>query len=127
MSPVINTTGFHGRNQFGLDSFEVDLLCMSCGGGEHPAAGKSTLHIKNISRDDRWETRMKIYTNLLAVHFRCTFFSELWIFDWKAGKKLAVGTIGPADDPLLILSNKVIHCSAGRAKDIVNFDFCQIQ
>jgi len=66
MSPVINTTGFHGRNQFGLDSFEVDLLCMSCGGG-------------------------------------------------------AVGTIGPADVPLLI------HCSAGRAKDIVNFDFCQIQ
>lgn len=36
VSPLINTTGFHGPNQSGLNSFEVDLLCLSCGGGEHP-------------------------------------------------------------------------------------------
>ena len=92
LSPFINTTGFYGPNQSDLDSFEVDLLSISCGGGEHPAARKSTLCIKNISRYDHWETQMKIHTNLLAVHFRCTgsqsglFPSELWILDWKTGK-----------------------------------------
>lgn len=70
---------------------------------------------------------MKIHTNLLAVQFKCrgslygSFLSELWIFDLKAGKKLAVGTIGPADDPLLI------HYSAGRANNIVHSNFCQIE
>ena len=70
MSPVINTTGFHGSNQFGLYSFEVDLLRISCGGSEHPAAGKSTLHIKNFREDVYREMEMKIHMNLLAVHFR---------------------------------------------------------
>ena len=129
VSPVINTTasGFHGPNQSNLVSFEVDLLSISRGGGEHPAAGKSTLHIKNILRDDHWETQMKIHTNLLAVHFRCNssrsglFPSELWILDWKTGEKLAVSATGPADDHLLM------HHSAGRAKNIVHFNFCQIQ
>ena len=105
VSPFNNTTGLHGPNQSDLDSFEVDLLSISCGGGEHPAARKSTLCIKSISRDDRWETQMKIHTNLLAVHFSCvsscsgSFPSELWILDWKTGEKIAVGITCPADDP----------------------------
>ena len=103
VSPVINTTSFRGPNQSGLDSFEVDLLRISCGGGEHPAAKKCTLHIKNILMDDDRGTQMKIHMNLLAVHFRYYqhgfFPSELWIFDWKTGKRLAVGTIGSADEP----------------------------
>ena len=109
LNPLINPTGFHGPNQFDLDSFDldsfdVDLLSISRGGGEHPAAGKSTLRIKNISRDYRWETQMEIHANLLAVHFSCVrsglgvvFPSELWILDWKTGEKLAVGTNVPAD------------------------------
>ena len=106
LKPLINTTGFLGPDQFDLDSFDVDILSISRGGSEHPAARKSTLHITNISRD-HWETQMEIHTNLLAVHFRCIarvsspyrmfpsygmFPSELWILDWKTGEILAVGT-----------------------------------
>ena len=104
LKPLINSTGSHGPDPFHLDSFDVDLLSISRGGGEHPAARKSTLHIKNISRDNRWETQMEIHTNLLAVHFRCVssrsgfgVFRELWVLDWKTGEKLAVGTTVPAD------------------------------
>jgi hypothetical protein len=92
VSPLINATGIHGSNQSDLDSFEVDLLSISCGGGDHPAARKSTLRIKNVSRNQWKETQMKIHTNLLAVHLRYfdsrsgLFPSELWILDWKTGK-----------------------------------------
>ena len=105
VAPLIYTTGFHGPNQSDLDSFEVDLLSISRGGGEHPAAGKSTLCIKNISRDDHWEMQMQIHVNLLAVHFRRIHSrsdfspSELWILDWKTGEILAVSTTGSSNDP----------------------------
>ena len=99
LKPLIDTTA-SGPNQSHLDSFEVDLLSISRGGGYHPAARKSTLHIKNILRNHRNETRMVIHTNLLAVHFMVVsgtglgglFPSELWVLDWKTGEKLAVGT-----------------------------------
>ena len=138
LKPLINTTGFHGPDQFDLDSFDVDILSISRGGSEHPAARKSTLHITNISRD-RWETQMAIHTNLLAVHFSCivvragspyrvlpsddgTFPSELWILDWKTGEILAVGTT-----VLALADPRLTHYSSGRAKDLVHFNFCQIQ
>jgi hypothetical protein len=103
------TNGLYDLNHSSLRSFEVDLLRISCGGGEHPAAGKSTLHIKNVlvRGNDRREMEMKIHTSLLAVHLERVSFSyalpdsELWIFDWKSGEKLAVGTTSPADDQSL--------------------------
>ena len=105
VSPLINTTGFHGPNQSDLDSFEVDLLSISRGGGEHSAAQKPTLCIKStISRRDYRVTRMKIYTNLLAVHLSYfnsrsrLFLNEIWILDWRTGEKLTVCTTDSVDD-----------------------------
>ena len=115
VSPLINSAGFHDSNQSDQHSFEVDLLSVSCGGGEHPAARKSTLRIKNISRSYWKEIQMKIHTNLLAVHLMYydphsgLFPSELWILDWKNGEKLAVGTTGPAGEAIFDLCALVLE------------------
>jgi hypothetical protein len=94
---------------------KVDLLRISCGGGEHPPAGKSTLHIKGSLGNPRWE-EMKIHGNLLAVHLehiKSSLYdlpdSELWLFDWKAGDSLAVGYTSPANDQSLTDQIKVLE------------------
>jgi hypothetical protein len=105
----------HDPYQVHLHSLEVDLLRISCGGGEHPAAGKSTLYIKGSLGNPRWE-EMKIHGNLLAVHLehiKSSLYdlpdSELWLFDWKAGDNLAVGSTSPANDQSLTYQIKVLE------------------
>jgi hypothetical protein len=93
---------------FGARILEVDLLCFSLGGDEHPSARDSTLFVKKISEEDRaeWKMTMEIHKNLLAVLLKPGYFRdhsachdhELWIFDWKTGEKIAVGVISTTGD-----------------------------
>jgi hypothetical protein len=79
------------------------------GGDEHPSAQESTLLVKNVLEGDRnlWRMRMEIHKSLLAILLKPTLVlgngSQLWIFDWKTGEKIAVGvmnTIGDYDNVL---------------------------
>jgi hypothetical protein len=95
---------------FHTHSFEVDILSFSeVGGGECPWTRKSTVHVKDVLKEDRvrWGMKIEIHTNLLAVHLtpRSTGgswpASELWVFDWKTGGEIAVRVVGTAKDECL--------------------------
>ena len=60
---------------FNSHSFEVDIICLSGGGGEHPWTRKSTVRIKDILKEDRVCRRveMGIHSNLLVVLFTPEF------------------------------------------------------
>jgi hypothetical protein len=69
----------------GYNTYEVDLLCFSSGGGKHPSAREPTLFLTGSS----WRRKMKmeIRKDLLAV----LFTDELLVFDWKTAQNIVVG------------------------------------
>jgi hypothetical protein len=92
-----------------LDAYtlEVDLLCFSLGGVEHPSARESTILVKTILRGYRttWEMTMEIHTSLLGVLLQPIVTSEeflpdaeLSIIDWKTGETISVCNIATAGD-----------------------------
>jgi hypothetical protein len=62
--------------------YEVDLLCFSSGGGEHPSAREPTLFLSGSAQ----KMEMEIRKDLLAVLFR----DELSVFDWKTAENIVV-------------------------------------
>ena len=84
----------------GYCALEVDLLCFSSGGGEHPLAAGPTLFVKDIYGARRATMEMEIRGDLLAVlpriqyqadgEYRLTAEHELLIFDWKTAQTIAV-------------------------------------
>jgi hypothetical protein len=87
---------------FEAHTLEVDLLCFSLGGDEHPSAQESTLLVKNVLEGDPniWSMGIEIHKNSLAVLLKPIHISgnELWIFDWKTGEKIAVGVMNTTGD-----------------------------
>jgi len=73
----------------GYYALEVDLLCFSSGGGEHPSAREPTLFVRDVLRA---EMEMEIHGDLLAVFLKGQYCAdnELLIFDWKAAQTIAV-------------------------------------
>ena len=102
-------SGFISGIFFGNHSYEVDILSFSGGGGERLWTRMSTIHVKDVLRDDgddvEWGVNIEIHTDLLAVHFTPEFSEEgeipereLWVFYWKTGEQIAVRVIGTTDD-----------------------------
>ena len=88
-----------------LDALEVDLLCFSKGGGEHPLATESTLLVKDDLPDGfAWARQIEIHMNLLGALISPLAArtevahrwpdAKLWIFDWRKGQKIAVKCYG---------------------------------
>jgi hypothetical protein len=71
---------------------EVDLLCFSSGGGEHPSAGEPTLFIKDLDGTELDAVEMEIRGDLLAVLLkrRTRAGNEILIFNWKTAQFIAV-------------------------------------
>jgi hypothetical protein len=51
----------------GYYALEVDLLCFSSGGGEHPSAREPTLFVRDVHGTERATMEMEIRGDLLAV------------------------------------------------------------
>jgi hypothetical protein len=77
---------------FGYYALEVDLLCFSSGGGEHPSAGEPTLFINDVYGTDLDAVEMEIRRDLLAVLSKRRYRAEneFFIFDWKTAQIIAV-------------------------------------
>jgi hypothetical protein len=72
---------------------EVDLLCFSSGGGEHPSAREPTLFVRDAHWTERATMEMEIRGNLLAVLLKEEEDwdeSEFLIFDWKTAQAIVV-------------------------------------
>ena len=74
----------------GYCMLEVDLLCFSSGGGEHPSAGEPTLFVKDVNEVGGATMEMEIRGNLLAVLLRYRAENEFLIFDWKTAQTIVV-------------------------------------
>ena len=76
----------------GYCTLEVDLLCFSSGGGEHPSAGKPTLFIKDVDGTELDAMEMEIRGDLLAVLLKRRYRAEneFLIFDWTTAQTIAV-------------------------------------
>jgi len=73
-------------------ALEVDLLCFSSGGGEHPLAGVPTLFVKDVDGTESATMEMEIRGDLLAVLLKEEDWAEheFLIFDWKTAQTIAV-------------------------------------
>lgn len=96
-------------------TLEVDLLCFSMGGDEHPLAKESTLVAKTVLHEEpfKYEMTMEIRKGLLVVLIKPKHWHsivsemgmdddhELLVFDWKTGQEIAVRVISRAGDQCL--------------------------
>jgi hypothetical protein len=111
----IEIVGLHASNQcrhgnvptppsdFYTHTLEVDFLCFSSGGGEHPSARESTLLVRDVSMTECVTMAMEIRAGLLAVFLKGEDskgerYHELLVFDWKTAQNIAVSVIGITGD-----------------------------
>ena len=81
-------------------ALEVDLLCFSSGGGEHPSAIEPTLSVRDVCRTEGATMEMEIRADLLAVLLQeHRAKPEFLIFDWKTAQNIAVSVIGVSHLP----------------------------
>jgi hypothetical protein len=79
----------------GYYALEVDLLCFSSGGGEHPSARESTLLVRNISSEEIVAMEIKICVGHLVMLLKEQWCQcKLLVFDWKTAQIIAVSVIG---------------------------------
>jgi hypothetical protein len=78
----------------GYYGFEVDLLCFSSGGGEHPSAREPTIFVRDADQVDRVTMEMEIRGDLLAVVLKEDYWAEneFLIFNWKTAQTIAVSS-----------------------------------
>jgi hypothetical protein len=75
----------------GYYALEVDLLCFSSGGGEHPPAREPTLFVRDAHGTESATMEMEIRGDLLAVLLKEDWDeSEFLIFDWKTAQAIVV-------------------------------------
>jgi len=75
----------------GYYALEVDLLCFSSGGGEHPSAREPTLFVRDVHGTEGVTMEMEIRGDLLTVLLKEYWAeNEFLIFDWKTAQTIAV-------------------------------------
>jgi hypothetical protein len=76
----------------GYYALEVDLLCFSSGGGEHPSAREPTIFVRDVDGTERVTMEMEIRGDLLAVLLKEEDWAEneFLIFDWKTAQTISV-------------------------------------
>jgi hypothetical protein len=75
----------------GYYALEVDLLCFSSGGGEHPSAGEPTLFVRDVHGTEGVTMEMEIRGDLLTVLLKEYWAeNEFLIFDWKTAQTIVV-------------------------------------
>jgi hypothetical protein len=81
----------------GYYALEVDLLCFSSGGGEHPSAREPTLFVRDVhgtesATMESATMEMEIRGDLLAVLLKEEYWAEneFLILDWKTAQTIVV-------------------------------------
>ena len=76
----------------GYYALEVDLLCFSSGGGEHPSAKEPYIFVRDVDGTERVTMEMEIRGDLLAVVLKEDYWAEneFLIFNWKTAQTIAV-------------------------------------
>jgi hypothetical protein len=73
---------------------EVDLLCFSSGGGEHPSAREPTIFVRAVDEPERAAMEIEIRGDLLAVLLKeeeqYWAENEFLIFNWKTAQTIVV-------------------------------------
>ena len=75
-------------------ALEVDLLCFSSGGGEHPSAREPTFCVRDFCRTDGATMEMEIRADLVVLLQEHRAKPEFLIFDWNTARNIAVSVIG---------------------------------